>query len=76
MGARIKASSQRVGCPCTRSRKIRSSCTRSNHKTHIVRELYGFMVAEKAARDVFVTTGTFTPDAVEFAHGKPLELVG
>jgi len=41
----------------------------------LVRELYGVMVAEKADRAIFVTTGTFTPDAVEIAHGKPLELV-
>jgi len=41
----------------------------------LVRELYGVVVAEKAARGIFVTTGTFTPDAVAFARDKPLELV-
>jgi len=41
----------------------------------LVRELHGVVVAEKAARGIFVTTGTFTPDAVAFARDKPLELV-
>jgi restriction system protein len=40
-----------------------------------IREFYGVTVAEKAERGIVVTTGTFTPDAVEFARGKPLELV-
>jgi restriction system protein len=33
------------------------------------------MVAEKAERAIFVTTGTFTEEANAFARGKPLELV-
>jgi restriction system protein len=41
----------------------------------LIREFFGVMVAEKAERGIFVTTGTFTPDATEFARGKPLELV-
>lgn len=41
----------------------------------LVRELYGAMVAEKAERAIFVTTGTFTGEANAFARGKPLELV-
>jgi restriction system protein len=41
----------------------------------LIRELYGVMVAEKAERGIFVTTGTFTPDAMTFARSKPLELV-
>lgn len=40
-----------------------------------IRELYGVMVAEKAHRGIFVTSGTYTPDAIAFAHGKSLELV-
>lgn len=40
-----------------------------------IRELYGVMVAEKAERGIFVTSGTFTPDAIAFARGKSLELV-
>lgn len=41
----------------------------------LVRELYGVMVAEKAERAIFVTTGTFTGEANAFARGKPLDLV-
>jgi len=40
-----------------------------------IRELYGVMVAEKANRAIFVTTGTYTSEALAFANGKPLELV-
>ena len=41
----------------------------------LIREFFGVTVAEEAERGIFVTTGTFTPDAVEFARGKPIELV-
>ena len=41
----------------------------------LIREFYGVTVAEKVERGIFVTTGVFTPDATEFARGKPLELV-
>jgi restriction system protein len=41
----------------------------------LIRELYGVMVAEKAERAIFVTTGTYTEEANAFARGKPLELV-
>jgi restriction system protein len=40
-----------------------------------IREFYGVAVAENAERGIFVTTGTFTQDALDFADGKPLELV-
>ena len=41
----------------------------------LIREFYGVTVAENVERGIFVTTGVFTPDATEFARGKPLELV-
>jgi restriction system protein len=41
----------------------------------LIREFYGVTVAENVERGVFVTTGVSTPDATEFARGKPLELV-
>ena len=41
----------------------------------LVRELFGVMVAEKADRAIFVTTGTYTSEALAFAAAKPLELV-
>ena len=40
-----------------------------------VRELYGVLHAEEAARAIFVTTGVYTQEARSFAEGKPIELV-
>jgi restriction system protein len=40
-----------------------------------IRELYGVMVAERADRCIFVSSGTFTADAIAFAQGKPIELL-
>lgn len=40
-----------------------------------IRELYGVMAAEQIKEGAFFTTGTFTPDALEFARGKALDLV-
>lgn len=40
-----------------------------------VRELLGVVTAEGADRGILVATGGFTRDALEFAAGKPLELV-
>jgi restriction system protein len=42
---------------------------------HRVRELLGVVTAEGADRGILVATSGFTPDALEFAAGKPLELV-
>lgn len=41
----------------------------------IVRELYGVMAAEGAVGGFVVASGSFTPDAAEFASGKSIELV-
>lgn len=40
-----------------------------------VRELLGVVTAEGADRGILVATGGFTRDALEFAAGKPLQLV-
>jgi restriction system protein len=40
-----------------------------------VRELYGVMAAEKADRAVFVSSGVYTQEALEFGRGKPLDLI-
>ena len=40
-----------------------------------VRELLGVVTAEGADRGILVATGGFTRDAVEFAAGKPLQLM-
>jgi restriction system protein len=41
----------------------------------IVRELYGVMIDQRASAAKIVATTSFTPDAVAFAKGKPIELV-
>ena len=40
-----------------------------------VRELYGVLMAHGAGGAVFVTSGTYTREAMDFAAGKPLQLV-
>jgi hypothetical protein len=40
-----------------------------------MREFYGTMTDAAAPRGIFVTTGTFTRDAREFAEGKAIELL-
>ncbi len=41
----------------------------------IVREHYGVMTHECATGGAIVATGAFTPDAIAFAHGKPIQLI-
>ena len=41
----------------------------------MVRQLYGAMVGEEAHAAIFVTSGSYTPDAIAFAHDKPIKLV-
>ncbi len=41
----------------------------------IVREMFGVMVAEHADRVIVVTSGRYTNDAIQFARGKPIDLV-
>ena len=41
----------------------------------VVRELYGVMAAQGAAAGIVVTSGSFTPDAVEFAGGRNVRLI-
>ena len=40
-----------------------------------IREFFGVLVSEGASRGIFVTTGTFTNDARDFAAGKPIEMI-
>jgi len=42
----------------------------------VIREMYGIMCAEKADAVHVVGTGGFTKDAIGFAEGKPVELLG
>lgn len=40
-----------------------------------IREFYGVLMSEQATNGFFVTSGSFTRDAEEFASGKPLRLI-
>lgn len=40
-----------------------------------IRELLGVIVHERVGRGVFVTTGTYTPDALQFGAANPLQLL-
>lgn len=41
-----------------------------------IREFYGALIADrKAAKGVFITTSTFTPQARDFAQGLSIELI-
>lgn len=41
----------------------------------IIREMYGIMVAERAGRVIIVASGTYTQEAINFARGKPIDLI-
>lgn len=59
-------------------RKIIVQCKRWRNTqigVSLVRELYGIMTAERADGCIFVSSGDYTPDALAFADGKPIELV-
>lgn len=40
-----------------------------------VRELLGIVVAERARGGILFSAGSFTPDAVHFARGQPIQLI-
>ncbi|HZQ47852.1 MAG TPA: restriction endonuclease, partial [Verrucomicrobiae bacterium] len=40
-----------------------------------VRELYGVQTSENAVKSILITSGIFTQEALNFAEGKPLELI-
>lgn len=48
---------------------------RGNVGEPVIRDFYGVMHHEKADRGMIITTGTFTPQAREWAKGKPLDLI-
>jgi hypothetical protein len=41
----------------------------------VLRDLYGLVISSGANKGLVVTTSSFTPAAVQFASGKPLELL-
>jgi restriction system protein len=44
-------------------------------RVQVVRELYGVLMDQRANAAKLVATTSFTPDAIAFARGKPIELV-
>jgi restriction system protein len=41
----------------------------------VVRDLYGALTHERASKAILITTSGFSPDAIAFAEGKPIELI-
>lgn len=41
----------------------------------VIRDLYGVVMSENANKGILITTGTFTSSAINFANGKPIELI-
>ena len=61
-----------------KDKKLVVQCKRWQARTvgvELVRELYGAMVGEEAHAAIFVTSGTYTPDAIDFARDKPIKLL-
>lgn len=63
---------------CKESRTVLVQCKRWKQSVPVqtVRELYGVLVDRRADSARLVATTNFTPDAVAFAAGKPIELIG
>jgi restriction system protein len=58
-------------------RLVQCKCLSAENKVSVMamREFYGLVVAEKAKRGIFMTTGLYSRDAREFAEGKPIKLL-
>jgi restriction system protein len=41
----------------------------------VVREIYGVMTSENADEAIVITSGYFTPEALDFANAKPIQLI-
>ncbi|GAA4713064.1 restriction endonuclease [Brevibacillus fulvus] len=54
---------------------IQAKRYRNTVEVAAVRDLYGTMMNENAAKGILVTTSTFGPDARGFAKDKPIELI-
>lgn len=54
---------------------IQAKRYRNTVEVSAVRDLYGSMMNENAAKGILVTTSTFGPDARSFAKDKPIELI-
>lgn len=62
----------------TKDKTLVVQCKRWQTRTvgvELVRELYGAMVGDEAHGAIFVTSGRYTPDAIDFVRDKPIKLV-
>jgi restriction system protein len=62
----------------TKDKTLVVQCKRWKTRTvgvELVRELYGAMTGEEAHGAIFVTSGSYTPDAIDFARDKPIKLM-
>jgi restriction system protein len=70
---------QEVDLLCTGKEReiVVVQCKRYQAKvsSSIVRDFYGTILHEKASRGYLVTTGRFSSPAIDWAKGKPIELV-
>jgi CheY-like chemotaxis protein/HJR/Mrr/RecB family endonuclease len=41
----------------------------------VIRDLYGVVNSENANKGILITTSSFSSKAIDFAHGKPIELI-
>ena len=64
----LRGKGQKILVQCKRWQKVKVDVM-------IVREMFGLLHHEKADRVIIVTIGNYTPDAVDFARGKPIDLV-
>lgn len=57
---------------------VQCKCFAAENKVSVMamREFYGLIMAEGAHRGIFMTTGLYSRDALMFAEGKPIELLG
>lgn len=55
-----------VQCKCWRQEKV---------GVKVARELFGVVASERATGGILIATSKFTPDAEDFARGKPLRLI-
>ncbi|MFC3203233.1 DUF2034 domain-containing protein [Alteromonas oceani] len=42
---------------------------------NVVREMFGVLTAHQANHFIIISSGTFTQQAIDFAAGKPIELI-
>lgn len=54
---------------------VQCKCWTQPVGVEVVRDLYGTVIARGANKGILVTSSTFSRQAIEFAQGKPIELI-